>query len=65
MDDLPAALYADPLPQALILTAIVISFGVIAFALVLLKRRTRLRAPTTWTDAEHRHMNLLSWSRPS
>lgn len=30
--------YADPLPQALILTAIVISFGVLAFALVLLKR---------------------------
>lgn len=32
----PAA--ADPLPQALILTAIVISFGVLAFAVVLLKR---------------------------
>lgn len=30
--------YADPLPQALILTAIVISFGVQAFALVLVKR---------------------------
>lgn len=30
--------YADPLPQALILTAIVISFGVLAFALVLLYR---------------------------
>lgn len=29
---------ADPLPQALILTAIVISFGVIAFALVLFHR---------------------------
>lgn len=29
---------ADPLPQALILTAIVIGFGVQAFALVLLKR---------------------------
>ena len=29
---------ADPLPQALILTAIVISFGVMAFALVLLFR---------------------------
>jgi len=27
--------YADPLPQALVLTAIVISFGVTAFALVL------------------------------
>ncbi len=30
--------YADPLPQALILTAIVISFGVFAFFLVLIKR---------------------------
>jgi len=29
---------ADPLPQALILTAIVISFGVLAFALVLVRR---------------------------
>lgn len=29
---------ADPLPQALILTAIVISFGVMAFALVLVHR---------------------------
>lgn len=30
--------YADPLPQALILTAIVISFGVTAFAIILFKR---------------------------
>lgn len=30
--------FADPLPQALILTAIVISFGVLAFTLVLLQR---------------------------
>ncbi len=29
---------ADPLPQALILTAIVISFGVLAFAVVLINR---------------------------
>jgi multicomponent Na+:H+ antiporter subunit C len=29
---------ADPVPQALILTAIVISFGVVAFALVLFQR---------------------------
>ena len=33
-----SGLYADPLPQALILTAIVISFGVLAFALVLFNR---------------------------
>ena len=30
--------YADPLPQALILTAIVISFGVLAFLLALLRQ---------------------------
>ncbi|QDU83442.1 Na(+)/H(+) antiporter subunit C [Planctomycetes bacterium Pla163] len=30
--------YADPLPQALVLTAIVISFGIQAFALVLVRR---------------------------
>ncbi len=33
--------YADPLPQALILTAIVISFGVMAFALALAFRAYR------------------------
>jgi multicomponent Na+:H+ antiporter subunit C len=36
----PAGMTADPLPQALILTAIVISFGVAAFALVLILRVT-------------------------
>jgi multicomponent Na+:H+ antiporter subunit C len=36
-------LFADPVPQALILTAIVISFGVQAFALVLIKRLYLLR----------------------
>ncbi len=30
--------FADPVPQALVLTAIVISFGVLAFLLVLVKR---------------------------
>lgn len=35
---LPVAPFADPLPQALILTAIVIGFGTQAFAIVLLKR---------------------------
>lgn len=33
-----SGLYADPVPQALILTAIVISFGLQSFAIVLLKR---------------------------
>ncbi|PAY19412.1 Na+/H+ antiporter subunit C [Rhodopirellula sp. SM50] len=34
----PLVIVADPLPQALILTAIVISFAVLAFALVLIYR---------------------------
>lgn len=37
-----AAPHGDPLPQALILTAIVISFGVFAFSLVLIKRAYRM-----------------------
>ena len=36
--DMPAALTANPLPQALILTAIVISFSFFAFLLVLVYR---------------------------
>lgn len=36
--ELPPAGHADPIPQALILTAIVISFAVLAFAAVLVKR---------------------------
>lgn len=35
---LPAAAVANPLPQALVLTAIVIGFGLVAFALVLVYR---------------------------
>jgi multicomponent Na+:H+ antiporter subunit C len=34
----PVPPFADPLPQALVLTAIVISFGVTAFTIVLLQR---------------------------
>lgn len=41
---------ADPLPQALILTAIVISFGVVAFAMVLFRRAWE-EAGTDDTDA--------------
>jgi multicomponent Na+:H+ antiporter subunit C len=36
--DQPVGVYADPLPQALILTAIVIGFGVLAFSMVLAYR---------------------------
>jgi len=38
----PRAPFADPLPQALVLTAIVIGFALQAFALVLLVRTGRL-----------------------
>jgi multicomponent K+:H+ antiporter subunit C len=39
----PAPAYADPLPQALVLTAIVIAFGMTAFLIVLaLKARSEL-----------------------
>lgn len=34
----PAGEVADPLPQAMVLTAIVIAFGVLAFAVVLIRR---------------------------
>jgi multicomponent Na+:H+ antiporter subunit C len=37
----PTEIFADPVPQALILTAIVIGFGVLAFALVLFHRTYR------------------------
>ena len=35
---MPADQFADPVPQAMILTAIVIGFGVLAFSLVLAHR---------------------------
>jgi multicomponent Na+:H+ antiporter subunit C len=41
--------HADPLPQALILTAIVIGFGVLAFTLALM-RRTHLETQTDDLD---------------
>lgn len=36
--DVIVGVYADPLPQALILTAIVIGFGIQAFAIILIRR---------------------------
>jgi multicomponent Na+:H+ antiporter subunit C len=46
----PAAAVADPVPQALVLTAIVIGFGVLAFSLVL-ARRVQLAAGTDDVEA--------------
>jgi multicomponent Na+:H+ antiporter subunit C len=37
-NELPVEPYADPVPQALLLTAIVIGFGIQAFAIVLIRR---------------------------
>lgn len=42
LEELAAGAFADPLPQALILTAIVISFGITAFMVVLISRRDAL-----------------------
>lgn len=47
---MPPEGFADPLPQALILTAIVINFGMLVFALILL-HRTRRAARTDRVDA--------------
>lgn len=49
-DTVPRGAIADPVPQALILTAIVIGFGVLAFALVLF-HRTYAAAGTDDLDA--------------
>jgi multicomponent Na+:H+ antiporter subunit C len=40
----PAGSFADPVPQSLILTAIVIGFGVLAFSLVLAHQVHRMAA---------------------
>lgn len=48
--DLLAPPHADPLPQALVLTAIVINFGLVAFALTL-AYRTSARLGTQDVDA--------------
>jgi multicomponent Na+:H+ antiporter subunit C len=47
----PLAPFADPVPQALILTAIVIGFGVQAFALVLVRR--------TWEETRTDDLDAL------
>jgi multicomponent Na+:H+ antiporter subunit C len=49
-ESMPPEGFADPLPQALILTAVVINFGMVAFAVVLLSR-TRRVAKTDDTDS--------------
>ncbi len=46
---------ADPLPQAMILTAIVIGFGVLAFTLVLIKRTYKTVGTDDIDDLMERH----------
>ena len=48
--------YADPLPQALVLTAIVISFGMTAVIVVMALR--------TYLENDSDHVDLLDPSRP-
>lgn len=48
--------YADPLGQALILTAIVISFGLLCFAMVLVKR--------TYQSMDDDDLDALDGGRP-
>jgi hypothetical protein len=54
--------FADPLPQALILTAIVISFGVTAFIVVLVSRRDAMSPAATWRRASW--LRILSTADP-
>jgi multicomponent Na+:H+ antiporter subunit C len=49
--------FADPLPQALILTAIVISFGLTAFIVVLVSRRDALTGSDVVPGALSRYVN--------
>ncbi|GAB3815315.1 hypothetical protein GCM10028895_09280 [Pontibacter rugosus] len=45
--------FADPVPQALILTAIVIGFGLQAFAIVLVKRLYQVTSTDDIDDLNH------------
>jgi len=51
--DAPAAAVGNPLPQALVLTAIVIGFGLVAFALVLVLRTYDRLGTLVPDDVEH------------
>ncbi len=50
----PNTLLANPLPQALILTAIVIGFGLLAFALVLVRK--------VWRTFNTTNLDLMRYS---
>ena len=64
-DGLPASAYSDPLEQALVLTAIVITFGITAFLLALAYRSwTEQGSDEVEDDVEDRRI-ALSWRRSS
>jgi multicomponent Na+:H+ antiporter subunit C len=52
--EVPPPGFADPLPQALILTAIVISFAVLAFTIVLFRRTFEVLDLNDFTALEKR-----------
>lgn len=55
LDTLPGTITADPLPQALILTAIVIGFGVLAFLLVLVQQAYRATGSDAMDELTREH----------
>jgi multisubunit Na+/H+ antiporter MnhC subunit len=57
--------YADPLPQALVLTAIVIGFAVLAFAIALVLRAYTRPAATTSTPSGNPTPDSRASKRPS
>ncbi len=61
----PATNYADPLPQAMVLTAIVISFAMTAFLLALAYRSwTHMGNDEAEDDIEDRRIATLARERP-
>lgn len=60
----PPAAVADPLPQAIILTAIVIGFGVLAFTMILSYRAFRVIA-TDDLDQMNTTDTIAAWQPPA
>lgn len=60
----PRAPFTDPLPQALVLTAIVIGFALQAFALVLILRTGRLEDPQEAAEEDGAEESHGDASRP-
>lgn len=66
VDDVPASGYADPLPQAMILTAVVIGFAMTAFLLALAYRSwTHTGNDEAEDDIEDRRIAMLAHEPPA